>query len=183
MLNPKLKNKKLLIVDDDETFAAIMARVQKRAGFQVFVANTIQSAIDLCQQHQTEYAVVDLKLQQESGLELIPALLAIHPRMRIVILTGYASIPTAVEAIKLGAVQYLTKPADAKDIIQALLSNESGNPEIELPEEPMSVQRLEWEHIQKVLMLNEGNISATAKALNMHRRTLQRKLQKRPVKQ
>jgi two-component system response regulator RegA len=125
--------------------------------------------------------VVDLRLATDSGLRLIPPLIAAHPGIRILLLTGYASIATAVEAIKLGAVHYLPKPAGVDDILQALGRSE-GDPDAPAPEEPMSVDRLEWEHIQKVLAENDGNLSATARALKMHRRTLQRKLAKRPVR-
>ncbi len=174
---------KLLIVDDEKDFCQIMARVQKRAGFDVLIAHHIASACQLTLQYQPEYALVDLKIEQESGLELVQQLLMIQPQMRIVILTGYASISTAVEAIKLGAVQYLTKPAEKEDIINALLGENQANPQIEIPRRPMSLKRLEWEHLQKVLADHQGNISATAKSLGMHRRTLQRKLQKYPVRE
>ena len=183
--------KKLLIVDDDEAFCLAMARVQKRAGFTVFTANNIEQSSQITEQELPEYAIVDLKIAHQSGLELIEVLLQINKNIRIVILTGYASIATAVEAIKLGAIQYLTKPADSAEITHALLGDEidklspanKGNSKIQIPEEPMSVKRLEWEHLQKVLSDHNGNISATAKALGMHRRTLQRKLQKYPVRE
>lgn len=176
-------NKQLLIVDDDEAFCAAMARVQRRAGFNVDIAYNLQQAKQLASTNKPEYAVVDLKIANESGLALIEQLKSINKNMRIVILTGYASITTAVEAIKLGAVQYLTKPVEVKDIINALLGDTSGNSNIDLPSDPMSVKRLEWEHLQKVLSDHNGNISATAKSLGMHRRTLQRKLQKHPVRE
>ncbi len=175
-------NKKLLIIDDDEAFCNAMARVQRRAGFKVDIAYNLKQAIQLASSNIPEYAIVDLKIANESGLDLIERLIDININIRIVILTGYASITTAVESIKLGAVQYLTKPAEAKDIIHALLDEKSANSRIDLPGEPMSVKRLEWEHLQKVLSDHNGNISATAKALGMHRRTLQRKLQKHPVR-
>ena len=178
-----VSNKQLLIVDDDEAFCAVMARVQRRAGFSVEIAYNIEQATQIAHSNKPEYAVVDLKIANESGLELIEQLISINKDMRIVILTGYASITTAVEAIKLGAVQYLTKPAEVKDIINALLDNSTGNSHIDLPTDPMSVKRLEWEHLQKVLADHDGNISATAKSLSMHRRTLQRKLQKHPVRE
>jgi len=126
--------------------------------------------------------VVDLRLGDASGLGLIEALHALDPRTRIVMLTGYASIATAVEAIKLGATHYLTKPADPDEIIAAL-GRTSGDADIPVAAHPPSVERLEWEHIQKVLNQHQGNISATARALKMHRRTLQRKLAKRPVRE
>ncbi len=123
-----------------------------------------------------------MKLAAESGLGLIGPLKALHPEMRILLLTGYASIAAAVEAIKLGATYYLAKPADADEILAAL-GRDVGDAAILPPDEPMSVGRLEWEHIQRVLSENDDNISATARALKMHRRTLQRKLMKRPVKE
>src|SRR5690606_35559799 len=126
-------------------------------------------------------AVVDLKLAKESGLNLISELKQRQPDLEIVMLTGYSSIPTAVEAIKLGALNYLCKPADAYEIRAAF--DLQLKKQLEIPTKPPSVDRLEWEHIQKVLQENKGNISATARSLGMHRRTLQRKLQKRPVKQ
>lgn len=128
-----------------------------------------------------EYAVVDLNLAGDSGLGLIPDLLALDPGVRIVVLTGYASLATAVEAIKLGAVNYLAKPADADQVLAAFAAT-GGDPAVPVNARPLSVSRLEWEHIQRVLRDNDGNISATARQLGMHRRTLQRKLTKRPVK-
>lgn len=171
-----MQDKQFLIVDDDETFCQTLARVLKRAGYEVHTANNIEQAILATQNYLPKYAVVDLKIAHESGLDLIPQLLAVKKELRILILTGYASIATAVEAIKLGAIQYLTKPVESQEILAILVGNES--PEAAIPENPISVKRLEWEHLQKVLQENDGNISATAKALNMHRRTLQRKLQK-----
>jgi len=128
-----------------------------------------------------DYAALDLKMDGDSGLVLLPKLLELDPEMRVVILTGYSSIATAVEAIKRGACNYLCKPADADDVLAALLSEHADLDSL-VPENPMSVDRLQWEHIQRVLTEHEGNISATARALGMHRRTLQRKLQKRPVR-
>ena len=126
--------------------------------------------------------VLDLNLNGSSGLALIPQLLAINPACRIVVLTGYASITTAVDAIKLGAVQYLAKPVEIEAILAAFESDDAPDLDVVAPDEPLSVDRLEWEHIQRVLNENDGNISATARALKMHRRTLQRKLSKRPVR-
>ena len=166
----------ILIVDDDETFAKTLARVIKRAGYSCLTAHSISEANKIANDLKPQYAVVDLKIAHESGLDLIPLLLTINQDMRILILTGYASIATAVEAIKLGAIQYLTKPVESQDILKVLIEDIS--PETKIPDNPISVKRLEWEHLQKVLQENNGNVSATAKALNMHRRTLQRKLQK-----
>lgn len=171
----------LLLVDDDPTFARVMARALTRRGLRVSVASGAAQGLALAQRDLPEYAVLDLKLEGDSGLVLLPKLLELDEEMKVLILTGYSSIATAVEAIKRGARNYLCKPADADDVLVALLSDRA---EIEnlVPENPISVDRLQWEHIQRVLSEHDGNISATARALGMHRRTLQRKLQKRPVK-
>lgn len=175
-------NHYLLIVDDDATFTRILGRAMTRRGYQVLTAGTATEALDLCRQHNPRRAVVDLKLESESGLHLLPQLIRINPQLEVLILTGYSSISTAVEAIKLGALNYLCKPASMEDILAAF--NTDAIPEATgISEDPPSVERLEWEHIQRVLAENAGNISATARRLGMHRRTLQRKLQKRPVKQ
>lgn len=169
---------KLLLVDDDTIFANTAARVMSRHGFEPLVAHDIASALRLADV-ELPYAVVDLMLGNESGLALVSRLREINRAMRIIVLTGYASIATAVEAVKRGADDYLTKPADAKAIITALRGERR---ETETTNEPrLSVERLEWEHIQRVLAEHDGNVSATARALNMHRRTLQRKLTKRPA--
>jgi two-component system response regulator RegA len=172
---------KYLIIDDDQTFACILARSLEKRGCTVAVAHGEPSALARCAEHQPERIVLDLKLEETSGLHLIGKLLAVVPTARIVMLTGYSSIPTTVEAIKLGATQYLCKPASVDDIIEAF-GQLQGNPQVDIPGLPPSVERLEWEHIQRILTDNDGNISATARALGMHRRTLQRKLQKRPVR-
>jgi two-component system response regulator RegA len=171
-------SEQLLVVDDDEVVRAVLARAFSRRGFEVAAAGSIDEALTLAGQRSFNRAVVDLKLNQESGLRLISALKQAHPLMDIVMLTGYSSIATAVEAIKLGAVNYLCKPADADEILQAFQTQSVA---VEAVANPPSVNRLQWEHIQKVLAEHDGNISATARALNMHRRTLQRKLQKKPV--
>ncbi|MFC0338589.1 two-component system, response regulator RegA [Kushneria avicenniae] len=170
-----------LVVDDDPVFRQIMERALTRQEFDVMLAATIEEARQLAQHRPPEYATLDLKLEEGSGLQFLPTLLSISPACRIVILTGYSSITTAVEAIKLGAVNYLCKPVEVSEVLQALDAQE-GNPDAEIAENPPSVNRLTWEHIQRVLQENDGNISATARSLGMHRRTLQRKLQKRPVK-
>ena len=136
----------------------------------------------IANQHAPEYAVIDLKMHGASGLELVKYLHQLDAQTRMVVLTGYASIATAIEAIKLGATHYLAKPAHADEIIAAFTRLE-GDTEFMVNEQPLSVDRLEWEHIQRVLQEHEGNISATARALKMHRRTLQRKLAKYPVKE
>lgn len=177
----ELDRPSLLIVDDDEVFSAVLARAFDKRGYQVRVANDVEEGIALAEMESPEFAVVDLRMPGPSGLEMVKVLQALDENTRIVMLTGYASVATAVEAIKLGAVHYLAKPADA-DEIQAAFYRDEGNTEVEVPERPLSVGRLEWEHIQKVLQECDGNISETARRLGMHRRTLQRKLQKRPVR-
>lgn len=172
--------KSILILDDDATFAETLARSFKRKGYISFVALDISQACDSLVKHQPDFAVVDLKIDQESGLHFLPLLSELSPDTKALILTGYSSISTTVEAIKLGCVNYLCKPVNTDDIIQAL-SNVQAQPEAPISETPTSLNRLEWEHIQRTLNQHEGNISATANALGMHRRTLQRKLQKRPV--
>ena len=175
-------NPSLLIVDDDATFARILGRAMSRHGYQVLTACNASEALDFCRQYSPRRAVVDLKLESESGLHLLPQLIELSPQLEVLILTGYSSISTAVEAIKLGALNYLCKPASVDEIIAAF--DTGATPEATgISESPPSVERLEWEHIQRVLTENGGNISATARCLGMHRRTLQRKLQKRPVKQ
>lgn len=169
-----------LVVDDDVIFADTLARSLQRKGNTCYVANDEIKALALCQQHRPSRAILDLKLVNYSGLHLIEQLKAIDKNIHIVILTGYSSIPTAVDAIKLGANNYLCKPAGLGDILSAFESKD-GNADSPLAEQPPSVNRLEWEHIQRVLSENDGNISATARALGMYRRTLQRKLQKRPM--
>ncbi len=175
-------NRYLLIVDDDATFTRILGRAMTRRGYQVLTASTVTEALNLCRQHNPRRAVVDLKLESESGLHLLPQLIRINPKLEVLILTGYSSISTAVEAIKLGALNYLCKPASVEDIL-ATFDTDATPETTGISEGPPSVERLEWEHIQRVLAENDGNISATARRLGMHRRTLQRKLQKRPVKQ
>jgi two-component system, response regulator RegA len=171
----------LLLVDDDPTFTRVMARAMSRRGLQVSIAGSAEEGLALAKQDIPDYAVLDLKMEGDSGLVLLPKLLELDPEMRVLILTGYSSIATAVEAIKRGACNYLCKPADADDVLAALLSQHADLDSL-VPENPMSVDRLQWEHIQRVLSEHDGNISATARALGMHRRTLQRKLQKRPVR-
>ena len=169
----------LLLTDDDPVFCQVLSRALEKRGYTVTVAHNVEQAIPLAQTNPPEYAVVDLKMNGASGLTLVKTLHELDPATRIVVLTGYASIATAVEAIKLGATQYLAKPANADEIVAAF--GHSASADAELPAQTASVERLEWEHIQRVLHEHQGNISATARALDMHRRTLQRKLSKRPV--
>lgn len=162
-------------------FCQVLARALENYGYEVSIAHDIAQAQGAVSQSVPEFAVVDLRIGEESGLTIIPELLGANQAMKIVVLTGYASIPTAVEAIKLGATHYLTKPTDADEVVSAF-AREKGEANVELAENPLPLQRLEWEHIQKVLADCNGNISEAARRLNMHRRSLQRKLQKRPVK-
>lgn len=168
-----------LVVDDDKVFAETLTRSLARLGLITHIAHNPQAALAANKEHQPRRIILDLKLDNHSGLHLIEQIKAINPPVSIVILTGYSSINTAVEAIKLGADQYLCKPAGIEEIIAAF-ENHTGDPDIEIAESPPSVNRLEWEHIHRILDENSGNISATARALGMHRRTLQRKLQKKP---
>lgn len=172
----------LLLVDDDQAFCRVLGEALHKRGFQVVQAHDLQGALRACQSDAPEYAVVDLRIGQESGLELVRQLVSIDEHTRVVILTGYASVATAVEAIKLGATHYLTKPADANEIVEALQRSE-GDAAVPVADKPLSVRRLEWEHLQKILLAHGGNVSAAARALNMHRRTLQRKLAKHPVRE
>ncbi|MFI3221328.1 MAG: response regulator transcription factor [Methylococcales bacterium] len=172
---------RLLLVDDDVTFCTVLKSALEKRNYDVLVANDVSEGMLLAEQNLPEYAVIDLRIGYESGLELVKKLIFLDDNTQIVMLTGFASIATAVEAIKLGAVHYLTKPANADEIVRALNKNE-GDSSVSISENPLSVKRLEWEHLQKVLMQHEGNISAAARALNMHRRTLQRKLEKKPVR-
>ncbi|MEO8418292.1 MAG: response regulator transcription factor [Methylophilaceae bacterium] len=169
----------LLLVDDDDTFREVLTRALQKRGFEITTARDASQALALAEVNSPEFAVVDLKMPGPSGLVLVKRLKELDAATRIVVLTGYASIATAVEAVKLGATHYLAKPADADEIVAALHKDE-GDESAPLSASPLSVQRLEWEHIQRVLAENEGNVSATARALNMHRRTLQRKLGKYP---
>ena len=173
---------RLLLVDDDVTFCSVLKAALEKRNFDVLVATNVRDGITLAEQGLPEYAVIDLRIGYESGLELVKKLISLDDNTQIVILTGFASIATAVEAIKLGAIHYLTKPANADEIVGALHKGE-GDPSVLINENPLSIKRLEWEHLQKVLMQHDGNISAAARALNMHRRTLQRKLDKKPVRE
>ena len=172
----------LLLVDDDPIYCSVLGQALKKRDYAVSIAHDLESGMQLAQQIHPEYAVIDLRIGHESGLEMVKMLTEMDEDVHIVVLTGFASIATAVESIKLGATHYLTKPADTDEIIEALNKRE-GDSNISLKERPLSVKRLEWEHLQKVLMEHNGNISAAARALGMHRRTLQRKLDKRPVRE
>jgi two-component system, response regulator RegA len=172
----------LLLVDDDALYCEVLGDALRKRDYAVYTAHDLTTALRLAREQQPEFAVVDLRIGHESGLELVKQLAAMDENTRTIMLTGYASIATAVEAIKLGAVHYLTKPANADEIFAALQRAE-GDISVPPSEQPLSVRRLEWEHLQKVLLEHNGNISAAARALKMHRRTLQRKLAKHPVKE
>ncbi len=176
-----MEEKSFLIVEDDVIFSQILMRALKRRGITAYIAHSGEEALTLTQQHCFDYITVDLHLENDSGLHWIASLRAALPEAKILVLTGYASITTAVQAVKLGADNYLAKPANVEAILNALDAAVQVDKfdEQSLPE-PMSVGRLEWEHIQRILAEHEGNVSSTARALNMHRRTLQRKLLKRP---
>lgn len=178
------QNTQLLIVDDDEVFCQVLAQSLQRHNIATRVAHDRQSAIAALTQNGQDisHAVVDLNIGEDSGLNLIPELLAANSTMNIVILTGYSSIATTVEAIKRGAHNYLCKPASVDSILAAFDSKfRESEAQPTPPSQKPSVERLEWEYIQQTLSENNGNVSATARALGMHRRTLQRKLQKKPV--
>lgn len=177
----KTIDERFLLVDDDEIFCQVMQRALTRRGFAVDNVQSAAAAINAMYEHVYTKAIVDLKIAQNSGLELIKELKSINSEIDIIMLTGYSSISTAVEAIKLGALNYFCKPVEVDEILQAFTREFRTDEGIYLPENPTSLDRLEWEHIQKTLHDNEGNISASARILGMHRRTLQRKLQKRPV--
>ncbi|QFR33467.1 response regulator transcription factor [Ancylobacter sp. TS-1] len=173
--------RQLLIVEDDNSFARALRRSFERRGYEVAHGADLATVAELLETVTPGFAVVDLKLASESGLECVKLLHARAPQMRIVILTGFASIATAVEAIKLGACHYLPKPANADDIERAFERSE-GDVSVPLDGRPTSLKNLEWERIHETLVETDFNISETARRLGMHRRTLARKLEKRPVK-
>ena len=174
---------RILLIDDDEDFLQILGRSLTRRGLEVLSASSPEEARSMLAGACPDYAVVDLKLGQASGLSLLRELKTCCPAMIVVMLTGYASIATAVEAVKLGAVNYLAKPASVDDILGTLYRSQGDAAPAMEDSKPLSVDRLEWEHIQRVLVEHDGNVSATARALNMHRRTLQRKLLKKPARE
>ncbi len=173
-------DKTLLLVDDDKPFLTRLARAMESRGFAVETAETVASGIAMARSRPPAFAVVDMRLNDGNGLDVIEAIRARRPDCNAIILTGYGNIATAVTAVKLGAMDYLSKPADADDVYNALLRKvgEKAEP----PENPMSADRVRWEHIQRVYELCERNVSETARRLSMHRRTLQRILAKRAPK-
>jgi two-component system, response regulator RegA len=178
--SPPDSKPKLLVVDDNETLCSTMQRAFGHRGYEVRTAGDVSQAVNILGSWSPEFALLDLRLPGPTGLTLIPRLKAANPGTCVVILTGYASIATAIEAIKLGADHYLPKPVDA-EVVEAAFRRGGSNDMVLPCETSLSVHRLEWEHIHRVLTEHRGNISATARALHMHRRTLQRKLNKHPV--
>jgi two-component system response regulator RegA len=173
-------DKTLLLVDDDKPFLTRLGRAMEARGFAVRMADTVAEGIAEVRKQAPGYAVIDLRLGDGNGLDVIEALHNARPDARVVVLTGYGNIATAVTAVKLGAIDYLAKPADADAVYGALVSDKDHRQA--LPENPMSADRVRWEHIQRVFELCSRNVSETARRLNMHRRTLQRILAKRAPK-
>ncbi len=167
----------LLLLDDDSALRSRLGRALESRGFQTIAVETVSEALAVVRERAPAFAVLDLRLEDGSGLSVVDALREIRPDARIVMLTGYGNIATAVAAVKAGAVDYLSKPADADDVVNALLAAAGAPPPP--PENPMSADRVRWEHIQRVYELCSHNVSETARRLNMHRRTLQRILSKR----
>ncbi|CTQ74221.1 MULTISPECIES: ActR/PrrA/RegA family redox response regulator transcription factor [Stappiaceae] len=172
-----LEDKSLLIVDDDKPFQQRLARAMEKRGFSTETADGLQDAVIKISQNAPAFAIVDMRLEDGNGLDVIQQIRARRPDARAIILTGYGNIATAVTAVKMGAIDYLAKPADPDDIIAALARKPEDK--AEPPENPMSADRVRWEHIQRVYELCDRNVSETARRLNMHRRTLQRILAKR----
>jgi two-component system, response regulator RegA len=170
----------LILVDDDRAFVLRLARAMEGRGFEVRTAHSVAEGMDLIRQKAPAFAVVDMRLEDGNGLDVVAELAKVRADARTIVLTGYGNIATAVSAVKLGAVDYLAKPADADEVTDALLApaDEKAQP----PENPMSADRVRWEHIQRVYELCNRNVSETARRLNMHRRTLQRILAKRAPK-
>ena len=176
----ELKDKSLLIVDDDNPFRERLSRAMEKKGFLVFQADSVKLGIDQAKIKKPSFAVVDLRLNDGNGIEIVKEVQSYNPNSRVIMLTGYGNIPTAVAAIKQGAIDYLSKPADADDVERALLADPSKK--AEPPINPMSADRVKWEHIHRVFELCNRNVSETARRLKMHRRTLQRILSKRSPK-
>lgn len=166
----------LLLVDDDDTLRERLARALAKRGYAVTTAGSVAAGISAARTNPPRFAVCDLRLGDGNGLDVVEAVRESNPDARIVMLTGYGNIATAVAAVKAGALDYLAKPADADDIVAALEANGDGRPEP--PERPMSADRVRWEHINRIYELCDRNVSETARRLNMHRRTLQRILAK-----
>lgn len=167
----------LLLVDDDKPFLTRLGRAMEARGFDVRLAGSVAEGLSEVRKAAPAFAVVDMRLEDGNGLDVVSALREARPEARAVVLTGYGNIATAVSAVKMGATDYLAKPADADMVEKALMQSEDGD--IDLPENPMSADRVRWEHIQRVYEMCDRNVSETARRLNMHRRTLQRILAKR----
>ncbi len=174
------EDRSLLLVDDDEPFLRRLARAMEKRGFEPETADSVAGGKAIALARPPAYAVIDLRLEDGSGLDVVETLREKRPDARIVVLTGYGAIATAVAAVKVGATDYLSKPADAEDVVNALLARGDNLPPP--PDNPMSADRVRWEHIQRVYELCDRNVSETARRLNMHRRTLQRILAKRSPK-
>ncbi|MCF6327609.1 MAG: ActR/PrrA/RegA family redox response regulator transcription factor [Devosiaceae bacterium] len=171
------QDRSLLLVDDDRPFLTRLERAMTRRGFDVSIADSVVAGLAKVKAVPPAFAIIDMRLEDGNGLDVVSVLQAKRPDAKIVVLTGYGNIASAVNAVKLGALDYLAKPADADDLTKALLA--SGDKRPEPPENPMSADRVRWEHIQRVFELCDRNVSETARRLNMHRRTLQRILSKR----
>ena len=177
----EFEDKSLLILDDDDPFRSRLARAMEKKGFQVTEAKSVEEGIKTTNKTPTNFAVIDLRLEDGSGLEVVKSLHKLKKESRIVMLTGYGNLPTAVAAVKAGAIDYIAKPVDADDVEAALLA--SPESKAKPPENPMSADRVKWEHIHRVFELCNRNVSETARRLKMHRRTLQRILSKRSPKE
>lgn len=173
-------DRSLLLVDDDEAFVKRLAKAMEKRGFIVETAESVAAGKAAVQSRPPAFAVIDLRLEDGNGLDVVEALRERRPDCRTVVLTGYGAIATAVAAVKIGAIDYLSKPADANEVTNALLARGDALPAP--PENPMSADRVRWEHIQRVYEMCDRNVSETARRLNMHRRTLQRILAKRSPK-
>ncbi|WP_282167318.1 response regulator transcription factor [Shewanella japonica] len=174
---------KLLIIEDDQALSSTLARRLTKQGFECAQCDDASEGLLMARQFNPSHILLDMKIAEQNGLTLIKPLRLLLPKVKLVLLTGYASIATAVEAIRLGADNYLAKPVDTQTLMNALNAQieDEDRAQTEFTEQPLSPKRLEWEHIQQVLVNNNGNISETARVLGMHRRTLQRKLLKKPV--
>lgn len=177
MENGSAEDRSLLIVDDDSAFLNRLGRAMQSRGFEVDSAGSVREGIEKARANPPAFAVVDLRLEDGTGLDVVAAIHQMRPESRAIMLTGYGNLATAVQAVKLGAIDYLAKPADADDVEAALLANPGETPPP--PMNPMSADRVRWEHIQRIYELCGRNVSETARRLNMHRRTLQRILAKR----
>ena len=173
----EMTDKSLLIVEDDKAFLERLARAMETRGFDVTTCDNVSEGLSHIGKAPPAFAVVDLRLGDGNGLDVVSALKLQRPDARAIVLTGYGNIATAVTAVKMGAVDYLSKPADADDVVAALMA--SGTEKSQLPANPMSADRVRWEHIQRIYEMCSRNVSETARRLNMHRRTLQRILAKR----